>query len=97
MIETTNRPFSEAFAGLRRSAGVTSRQLAERTRSFDPVDKALSHSDLARLASNDGLLNPHAIKLVGVALDDLGRPRCFVEYRVTPLRQSLDRKSGDSS
>jgi hypothetical protein len=61
------------------------------------VDKGLSHSDLARLASNDGPLNPHAIKLVAVALDDLGRPEYFVEYRAAQLRRALGGQSGDSS
>jgi hypothetical protein len=49
------------------------------------------------LAEHTRRLNPHAIKLVGVALDDLGRPECFVEYRAAQLRQALDRQSGDSS
>jgi transcriptional regulator with XRE-family HTH domain len=96
MIETTNRPFPEAFADWRRSAGVTSRQLAERTGSLDPANKALSHCDLARLASNDGPLNPHAIKLVAVALDELGRPEYLVEYPAAQFRHALDRQSGDA-
>lgn len=97
MIETTNRPFPEAFAGWRRSAGVTSRQLAERTRSLDPVDKGLSHSDLARLAIDDEPLNPHAINLLAAASDELGRPEYLVEYRAAQFRHALDRQSGYSS
>jgi hypothetical protein len=97
MIETTNRPFPKVFADLRPSAGVPFRLLAEHTCRLDLPDKAPSHSDLARLASNDGLLNPHAIKLVGVALDDLGRPEYVVEYRAAQLRHGLDGQSGDPS
>lgn len=97
MIETTNRPFPEAFAGWRPRAGVTSRQLAERTRSLDPVDKGLSHSDLARLAIDDAPLNPHASNLLAAASDEFGRPGYLVEYRAAQFRHALDRQSGDSS
>jgi hypothetical protein len=97
MIETTNRPFPEVFADLRPSPGVTFRPLAEHTRRLDLADEGLSQSDHARRSSNDEPLDPHAIDQVAAALDEIGRPRCFVEYRVPPLRQSLDRQSGDPS
>lgn len=95
MTENTNRPFPEAFAELRRSAGVTFRQLAERTRAVDPAGKGLSHSHLARLANGDEPLHPHALGLIAAAFEDLDGPEFFVEYRMAQLREAFDPNAAD--
>jgi transcriptional regulator with XRE-family HTH domain len=91
----THALFPEAFAELKGRAGLTFRQLAERTRAADPHGRGLSHGHLSRLASGDEPLLPDAMRLIAAALDEIDGPEYFVEYRMAQLRDAFDPRHGD--
>ncbi|MDX6574027.1 MAG: hypothetical protein QOC86_3183 [Gaiellales bacterium] len=91
----TDTLFPEAFAELKGRAGLTFRQLAERTRAADPHGRGLSNGHLSRLASGDEPLLPDAMRLIAAALDEIDGPEYFVEYRMAQLRDAFDPRHGD--
>ena len=94
--QATTAAFPEAFAELRARAGLTFRQLAERTRAADPSGKGLSDGHLVRLAKGDAPLVADALRLIAAAFaDEIAGPEYFVEYRMAQLRRAFDPRQSD--
>lgn len=93
--QATDKSFPEAFAELKARAGLTFRELAQRTRDADPAGKGLSPSYLTRLGNGFQPLVPDAIRLIASAFDEIDGPEYFVEFRMAQLRQALDPSCGD--
>lgn len=91
----TTALFPEAFAELKVRAGLSFRELAERTRAVDPNGKGLSNGYLVRLANGDQPLVPEAMRLIAAAFVEIDGPEYFVEYRMAKLRQAFDPSRGD--
>jgi transcriptional regulator with XRE-family HTH domain len=86
-----NRRFAEVFHDLRRTRGLTYRELAARTVDLDPRGKGLTHGYLASLAKGYETPTTRAIEVIANALDI--EPQVFVEWRLAAVRKHFDEQA----
>jgi transcriptional regulator with XRE-family HTH domain len=86
-----NRRFAEVFHDLRRTRGLTYRELAARTVHLDPEGKGLTHGYLASLAKGNETPTKRAIEVIANALEI--EPQVFVEWRLAVVRTHFDEQA----